>query len=88
MALVERDAARQELTKSAEVNDKLQKPECRNASRVRTGRRRASDEREEAQLKLREDLEAKFDELAGLGQQAHRGVRIRQRSPPSRRTTP
>ena len=64
MALVERDAARQELTKSAEMNDKLQKL-CRTLQDANKETSSLLREREEAQLKLREDLEAKFDE--GLG---------------------
>ena len=64
MALVERDAARQELTKSAEVNDKLQTL-CRTLQGANKETSALLREREEAQLKLREDLEAKFDE--GLG---------------------
>lgn len=71
MALVERDAARQELTnarqeltKNAEVNDKLQRL-CRTLQDANKETSALLREREEAQLKLREDLEAKFDE--GLG---------------------
>ena len=64
MALVERDAARQELAKNVEMNEKLQKL-CRTLQDANKETSTLLREREDTQIKLREELQAKFDE--GLG---------------------
>jgi len=64
MALVERDAARQELAKNVEMNEKLQKL-CRTLQDANKETSALLREREDTQIKLREELQAKFDE--GLG---------------------